>query len=57
MSMVMETYLEQTYADSDGTPRGGWRSATDTTGLTGNQRVRRFANPCPGEFSGKAVPL
>ena len=50
-SMMMEQYLPQTYADGRGTPRGGWRSATDTTGLTGNQRVKKFADPCPRKWS------
>ena len=47
--MMLEQYLPQTYADDEGTPRGGWRSATDTTGQTGNQRVKRFADPCPSK--------
>ena len=46
-TMMMEQYLPQTYADGKGIPRGGWRSATDTTGQTGNQRVKKFAEPCP----------
>ena len=45
--MMMEQYLPQTYADGKGIPRGGWRSATDTSGQTGNQRVKKFADPCP----------
>ena len=49
-TMMLEQYLPQTYADGKGTPRGGWRSATDTTGLTGNQRVKKFADPCPRKF-------
>ena len=46
-TMMMEQYLPQTYADGKGIPRGGWRSATDTSGQTGNQRVKKFADPCP----------
>ena len=50
-TMMLEQYLPQTYADGKGTPRGGWRSATDTTGLTGNQRVKKFAEPCPRKWN------